>query len=92
MRTPDVKVDGVRTELKALEPGATNNSLRNTVRRSMKDGGQARNMVIDARSSGLTEQNAWRGLAQVRGLYRGRLDSIRLIGDAYDIIFTDFAP
>jgi RHS repeat-associated protein len=91
-RTPDVKVDGVLTELKALDPGAKNNSVRNTVRRSMRNGGQARNMVIDARSSGLTEQNAWRGLAQVRGLYRGRLDSIRLIGDAYDIIYTDFAP
>ncbi|HEY7415561.1 MAG TPA: hypothetical protein VH593_10240, partial [Ktedonobacteraceae bacterium] len=55
-RTGDALVNGVPTEFKSLDPGATSDSVRNTVQRSIKRGGQARNIIIDARGSGLTEE------------------------------------
>ncbi len=47
-------------------------------------------MVIDARGSGLTEVEAQRGLARARNITRGKIDSIRIMGDGFDITAASF--
>jgi phage-related protein len=85
VRTPDALVDGKRTEFKTMDPGADSATVRNEVNSSIKRGGQARDIIIDARGSGLKEAEAQRGLSRVGGIARGKLDSVRIIGDGYDI-------
>ena len=84
-RQGDRIIDGVKSELKSLDPGATSNTVRNVVNNSIRGGGQARNIIIDARGSGLTEAEAARGIARARGISRGKIDNIRIIGDGFDI-------
>lgn len=71
VRTPDVTVDGIRTEFKTMSPGGTSATVRSEVSNSLKNGGQARNIIIDARGSGLTEAEANRGLDRVAGFQGG---------------------
>jgi uncharacterized protein (DUF2345 family) len=56
-RQGDAFVDGVLHEFKSLEKGADSSTIRNVVNNSIKDGGQARNIVIDARGTGLSEED-----------------------------------
>jgi len=56
---------------------------RNSVNNSIRRGGQARNIVIDARGSGLWEVDAIAGLARLRGISSGRLDYVSVIGDDF---------
>ena len=51
-------VDGVLHEFKSLASGATSNTIRNSVNNSIKRGGQARNLVLDARGTGLARAEA----------------------------------
>lgn len=86
-RSPDGIVNGKRTEFKSMEPEpgttATSATVKNQISASVKRGGQARDMILDARGSGLTEAEARRGLA--RAVPRGKLDSVRIIGDGFDV-------
>jgi hypothetical protein len=84
-RSADAVVDGVTTEFKTLAPGATSSTVRNVVNASIKRGGQARDIIIDARGSGLTQAEAARGLNRAGGIARGQLDNIRVIGNGFDI-------
>jgi hypothetical protein len=83
-RNPDAEVDGKPTEFKSPEPGADSATIRNEVNQSIKRGGQARDIIIDARGTGMTEGEAERGLARVSGIARERLDTVRIIGDGFD--------
>jgi Contact-dependent growth inhibition CdiA C-terminal domain len=48
--------------------------------------GQARYAVVDARGSGLTEDQAHRGIRRLSGTPHGnRLDAVLIIGDNYNI-------
>jgi hypothetical protein len=85
VRSPDALVDGKPTEFKSLDPGATSGTIKNTVGQSISGTGQARDIVIDARGSGLDPAEAERGLARVGGIAGGKLDSVRIIGDGYDV-------
>jgi hypothetical protein len=87
-RNPDAEVDGKPTEFKSPEPGADSGTIRNEVNDSIKRGGQARDIIIDARGTGMTEAEAERGLARVSGIARGKLDSVRIIGNGYDVTGT----
>ncbi len=89
-RVPDASVDGVPTEFKTLNPGASDGTVKNVINNSIKGGGQARDIVIDARGSGLTAEQALKGLARAKGIARGLIDSVRIIGDGFDIISKDF--
>ena len=82
-RKPDAVVDGTYTEFKSLDPGASNK----TVRSALKDAkGQAEHAVIDARDSGLSHDEAERGMRRFLGTpYGHRLDAIRIVGDDFDI-------
>jgi len=82
-RTPDALVDGVPTEFKTLDPGAGANSVKNTLNTAKK---QARDAIVDARGSGLDETGAREGLGNfLRNNPPGRMNSIRIIGDGYNI-------
>jgi len=85
VRSPDALVDGKPTEFKSLDPGATSATIKNQVSQSIKGGGQARDIIIDARGSGLDATEAARGLGRVGGIAGGKLDSVRIIGDGYDV-------
>ena len=89
-RKADALVDGVRTEFKKPRVGATNATIKTEISMSIKRGGQARDMIIDARGTGLTEAEARRGLARAAGITRGRIDSVRVVGDGFDITATNF--
>ena len=93
-RCPDALVDGVPTEFKTSipKPGEVTDSetIRNVVNNSIRREGQARHIIIDARGTDLTKEEADRGLRRAAGIARGKLDYVRIIGDGYDIPFTDF--
>jgi hypothetical protein len=82
--------DASPVEIKSIDPGATDATIRNTVNNSVRRGGQARDIIIDARGSGLTLEQAQQGLKRAGGITRGRVDSVRIIGDGFDTISTDF--
>jgi len=82
-RQGDAYVDGLLHEFKTLDPGATEGTIKNTVNNSIRRGGQARNIVIDARGSGLSRDNAQSGLYKALGITRGRVDHITVIGDGF---------
>ena len=77
-KTADALVNGVPTEFKTLDPGADNSTVKTSINNAMK---QARDVIIDARGSGLTEAEALRAIARVRGFAKGKLESVRIIGD-----------
>jgi hypothetical protein len=89
-RTADAEVDGVESEFKSLAPGAKNSTVRNSINNSIRRGGQSRDMIIDARGSGLTKVEAQRGLARAKNIARGKIDSVRIIGDSFDITAVGF--
>jgi hypothetical protein len=78
-------VDGKPTEFKTPRPGADSATISIEVKESIKGGGQARD-IIDARGTGMTEGEAERGLARVSGIARGRLDTVRIVGDGFDVV------
>jgi hypothetical protein len=77
VRTPDALVDGKGVEFKSLDPGATSATVRNQVNESIRGMGQARDVIVDARGSGLNVAEAERGLSRVGGIARGKIDSVR---------------
>ena len=82
-RQGDAFVDGVKHEFKTLDPGATSSTIKNQVSSSIKSGGQARNIVIDARNSGLSKAEAIRSFVRIQNIYRGRLDNLTIIGNDF---------
>ncbi len=84
-RQGDAFVDGVKHEFKSLDKGGTSTTIRNTTNKSIKGKGQARNIVFDARNSGLTKKEAIRGLDRAAGIARGKLDNVTIIGDDFFI-------
>lgn len=67
-RTADAIVDGHRVEFKTLEPGAKSGTIVNQVQRSIRKGGQARDIIVDARRSGLSEVEAKLALDRISGV------------------------
>lgn len=51
---------------------------------------KSKDIIIDARTSGLIESEAERGLERAKNITRGKIDCVRIIGDRYDITFTEF--
>ncbi len=81
-RTPDATVDGVPTEFKSLDEGATNGTVKNQLNSAA---GQADHAILDARNSGLTEEEAQRGINRFQGASPGKLKAIRIIGKGWEI-------
>lgn len=55
VRNADATVDGKKTEFKTPRPGATSGTIKGEVNDSIRGPGQARDIVIDAEHSGLTQ-------------------------------------
>lgn len=70
-------------EFKSLDRDATDSTIRNVVNRSKSGTGQGRELVIDARGSGLSEADAQNGVNRALGVSRGKIDGITIIGDGY---------
>ncbi len=85
-RAADAAVDGVAHEFKTLLPGATSARVRNCLNRAK---GQASRVVIDARGSGLTRDEAVRGVARAVGAYPDRFRLVRIICDDYDLTWSE---
>jgi hypothetical protein len=80
-RTPDARVNGVPVEFKSLDPGASDRTVKAALNSAK---GQARHTVIDARDSGLAEDDAQRGIRRFRGTPHGdRIDAILILGDNF---------
>jgi hypothetical protein len=89
-RQADALVDGRLHEFKTLDPGATSATVRNVVNDSLRRGGQARDIVIDARGSDLDRQMAEKGVARAFGIAGDKVDNIAIIGEDY--FFNRQAP
>ena len=82
-RTPDARIDAVPVEFKSLDPGASDRTVKAALNSAK---GQARYAVIDARGSGLTEDEAERGIRRFFGTPHGhRMDAVLIVGDNYSI-------
>ena len=82
-RTADARVNGISVEFKSLDPGASDRTVKAALNSAK---GQARYAVVDARDSGLTEDQAHRGIRRFSGTPHGnRLDAVLVIGDNYTI-------
>jgi hypothetical protein len=82
-RTPDARVDEVPVEFKSMDPGASDRTVKAALNSAK---GQARHAVIDARGSGLTEDEAERGIWRFFGTPHGnRMDTVLIVGDSYNI-------
>jgi hypothetical protein len=80
--TADLSVCRRDTEVKSLRPGATAATVTNALRRARQQG---TDVVVDARSSGLTASGAQRGVdAFATRFDRGRVERIRVVGDGFD--------
>jgi hypothetical protein len=82
-RKPDACVDDIPVEFKSLDPGANDRTVKAALNSAK---GQASHTVIDGRGSGLTQDDANRGLQRFLGTpWAYRLESVRIIGDGYDL-------
>jgi hypothetical protein len=81
-RQPDALVDGRVSEFKGIEPGGSDASIKNQLDAAR---GQAPNVVVDARGSGVDEDAAALGMRRFLGNPWGRdhFASILIIGDGY---------
>ncbi len=82
-KNTDALVDGVPTEFKSVDPGASDATVKSALKYA-KD--QARHTIIDARDSGLPEADAHRGIRRFLGTPEAHAtDTIRIIADDYDV-------
>jgi hypothetical protein len=82
-RKPDAAVDGILTEFKSLDPGATSTTVKAALTSAK---GQAPHAIIDGRGSGLNQQEADRGIRRFLGTPHARgVESARIVGDDYDL-------
>ena len=88
-RQCDAFVDGIKTEFKTLNKYATPNTIKNDVNKSIRQGGQARNFVIDARNTILSKDEAEQGVFKALGISKDKVDYIEVIGKGY---FFGYAP
>jgi hypothetical protein len=88
----DVFIDGLEVELKAVELKApeSENAITNSVGESIKAGGQAREISLDVRGTGTTQEQAQRGAARSLGTDQAKrkLDGLTVIGDDFDFRWT----
>jgi len=81
-RQADRKIDGVLRDYKTPQPGASSNTIQNEIESSVKMSrgqAQARNWVINARKTTLTDQQIREGVQLAKGRYRNRIDSVMAI-------------
>lgn len=87
-RTPDAEVDGVPTEFKTIESDTPSSAtVRNTLNSSAKDGGQAREIIIDSRHAPLNQAEAERGISRFLGQGKDAYDKIIIWGKGWVVVW-----
>ena len=81
-RTPDALVNGTPTEFKTLNEGASNNTVKNALNSAS---GQAPNAIINAKHSGISQDEAQRGLNRFLGASPDKMTTVRIIGEGWEI-------
>ena len=88
-RQPDAIIDGLRTEFKTIDLKTTpipgSNTIKNIVADSARRGGQARELIIDARHTCLSKDEAQRGIFRALGANKGKIDRVTVMGNGYFI-------
>lgn len=85
----DVNARGLNSRLSTLGLArAGSGTVKNVVNKSIRHEGQAREIVIDARGTGLSEDLAKRGAGRALGASRGKLDGLSILGDGYFFRWT----
>jgi hypothetical protein len=80
--TADLSVCGRETEIKTLNPGATSRTVANALRRAA---GQGRDVIVDARQSGLLRLAADHGVAAFAARSdRSGIERVRVLGNGFD--------
>jgi len=72
-------IDGVKTDYKSLPPGATASTVRNQISNAVKGDGEVRNFIFDATRTGMTAEEARRGIKRAMDVSRGKVDSVRVL-------------
>jgi hypothetical protein len=87
VRTADFLVDGVRTELKSISNITSGDPSGALGRRILDGAGQAPHIIADVRQqAGMTLELAQRAARRAYGADRaGRIQSVRLIGQGFDV-------
>jgi hypothetical protein len=87
-RQGDRYVNGRLTEYKTVGPEAAPKTIYNRVNSSATGGGQAPNVIIDARNSNLTREQIIEGLEMIqRSPYlQNKIDNVRVIGNGFEEI------
>ena len=92
-RTPDALVNGVAVEFKSAQSGAVE-SMRKLVRSAWRKKNsvarQSFDVVLDVRGIGVTRESADQVVAAIRRRHPGNLRYLRIVGDAFDVSYSDF--
>ncbi len=83
-KTPDVKVNGVKTEFKTLNGTSLNTPIKR-IREGFGQGAEV--VIIDARATGLTAEQAKTVINRINGIYRGNIPGKIEIWTKYGIIY-----
>lgn len=91
-RQADRIINGVLTEYQILYPWieakkrADSDTIKNSIGASVRRGGQARKIIIDARDSGLNKVDAEQGLARAFEVAEDKLDQVEIFGDGFHVV------
>jgi hypothetical protein len=80
-----LKVEFKNPKSKPEKPIADSRNILSLLNESLRGEGQARHIIFNAKGSGLIPDEALRALRRINGIARGRVDSVRIIGDGFDI-------
>ncbi|HKS47770.1 MAG TPA: hypothetical protein VJT49_22185 [Amycolatopsis sp.] len=86
VRTPDALVDGTPTEFKTITtqtPSST--KIMRVLDESARNGGQAREIVINAENTPLTREEALQGIQRFKGLGKNAYDKIVIWGNGWTV-------
>ncbi|WP_192909821.1 hypothetical protein, partial [Gandjariella thermophila] len=86
VRTPDALVDGTPTEFKTIKtqtPSST--KIMRVLDDSARNGGQAREIILNAENTPLTREEALQGIQRFQGLGKNSYDKIVIWDDGWTV-------
>jgi hypothetical protein len=84
IRRADARLCGTEVEFKTLRPGASAATVKHALKRAK---GQAPQVILDARHSGLEPSEADRGVRAHLGTPYRKVEVLRIIGDGFDMTY-----
>ncbi len=80
-----LKVEFKNLKSNPEKPIADSRNILSLLNDSLDGQGQARHLIFNSKGSGLTPDEALRAFRRINGITRGKIDSVRIIGDGFDI-------